>query len=89
MQENLTPPLHSRIDKALAVVADNVTVAEWIVEREEVKIADVAELRRQCECLAACDGAVTYVKTSLDRKAQAASCDEGSQQHGRRIRMEN
>ena len=69
-------------------MADNVTVAEWIVEREEVKIKDVSELRRHCECHAACDGAVTYVKTSLDRRPQAASCSKGSQQQGEgRIRM--
>ena len=69
-------------------MADNVTVAEWIVEREEVKIKDVSELRRHCECHAACDGALTYVKTSLDRKVQAASCIGESQQQGElRIRM--
>ena len=68
----------SRIGRALEVVADNVTVAEWIVEREEVNIADAAELRRQCDCLAACDGAVDYAKTALDRTARRpASCGGG------------
>ena len=70
----------ARIERALEVVADNVTVAEWIVEREEVKIADAAELRRQCDCLAACDGAVAYAKTALDRTARPASCSGGGSQ---------
>ena len=65
----------ARIGAALQAVADNVTVAEWLVEREEVKIGDAAELRRRCDCLADCDGAVSYTQTSLDRRVRAA-CGE-------------
>ena len=64
-------------------MADNVTVAEWIAEREEVFIADPAALRRQCDCLDTCDGAVAYATTSTDRSA--AAC--GSLQSGGRVAL--
>ena len=47
-------------------MADNVTVAEWIAEREEVSIADPAALRRQCDCFDTCDGAVAYACHFVD-----------------------
>ena len=77
----------ARIGRAVEAVTDNVTVAEWIVEREEVTIADVADLRRQCDCFADCDGAVTYAETSIDRRGRAASCDGGSQLSGGRMAL--
>ena len=64
-------------------MADNVTVAEWIAEREEVAIADPAALRRQCDCLDACDGAIAFATTSLDRSA--AAC--GLPQSGGRVAL--
>ena len=62
-------------------MADNVTVAEWIAEREELSIADPASLRRQCDCLDTCDGAVAYATTSIDRSA--AACGSQQQSGGR------
>jgi hypothetical protein len=61
----------ARIVKAMNKVANNVTVAESMISRAEMKMSDADRVRKSCRCLRPCDGAVDYSVVTVDR----TTCD--------------
>ena len=57
----------ARLQTAMSVAGQNVTVAESIVQKMEMVVSDVDRLRSKCRCLSPCDRAVDYAVVAVDR----------------------